>query len=63
MLYRIPAEGIPEEGIEGGEMLASRVPVHGTQDTGRGLWLRLKNTCKQFKFFTESNSVNSVHAS
>ena len=61
--YRIPAEGIPEEGIAGGEMLASRVPVYGAQDTGRGLWLRLTNTCKQFKFFTESNTVNSVHAS
>ena len=37
LLYRIPAESIPEEGIAGG-------------DAGRGLWLRLKNTCKQFKF-------------
>ena len=27
MLCRIPAEGIPEEGIAGGEILASRVPV------------------------------------
>ena len=43
------AEGIPEEGIAGGEILASRVPAHGTKDAGRGLWLRLKNTCKQFK--------------
>ena len=50
LLYRIPAEGIPEEGIAGGEILASRVPVYGTKDAGRALWLRLKNTCKQFKF-------------
>ena len=50
VLYRIPAEGIPEEGIAGGEIWASRVPVNGTKDAGRGLWLRLKNTCKQFKF-------------
>ena len=50
MLYRIPAGGIPEEGIAGGEILASRVPVYGTKDAGRGLWLRLKNTCKEFKF-------------
>ena len=50
LLYRIPAEGIPEKGIAGGEILASRVPVYGTKDAGRGLWLRLKNTCKQFKF-------------
>ena len=50
MLYRIPAGGIPEEGIARGEILASRVPVYGTKDAGRGLWLRLKNTCKQFKF-------------
>ena len=27
LLYRVPAEGIPEEGIAGGEILASRVPV------------------------------------
>ena len=50
LLYRIPAEGIPEEGIAGGETLASRVPVYGPKDAGRGLWLRLTNTCKQFKF-------------
>ena len=28
----------------------SRVPVYGTKDSGRGSWLRLRNTCKQFKF-------------
>ena len=50
LLYRIPAEGIPEEGIPGGAIWASRVPVYGTKDAGRGLWLRLKNTCKHFKF-------------
>ena len=50
LLYRVPAEGIPEEGIAGGEILASRVPNYGTKDAGRGLWLRLKNMCKQFKF-------------
>ena len=48
LLYRIPAEGIPEEGIAGGAILASHVPVYGTKDAGRGLWLRLKSTCKQF---------------
>ena len=36
--------------LQAGEMLASRVPVYGTNDAGRGLWLRLKNTCKQFNF-------------
>ena len=30
--------------------MASRVPVCGKKDAGRRLWLRLKNTCKQFKF-------------
>ena len=50
LLYRIPAEGIPEEGIAVGEILASRVPVYDTKDAGRGLWPPLKNTCKQFKF-------------
>ena len=50
MLYRIPADGILEEGIAGREILASRVPVYGTKDAGRGLWLRLKNTCKKLKF-------------
>ena len=50
LLYLIPAEGIPEEGIAGGDILASRVPIYGTKDAGRGLWFRLKNTCKQFKF-------------
>ena len=50
LLYRVPAEGIPEEGIAGGDILASRVPVYGTKDAGRGLWFRSTNTCKQFKF-------------
>ena len=47
LLYRITAEGIPEEGIAGGEIWASRVPVYGTKEAGRGLWLRLKNMYKQ----------------
>ena len=29
---------------------ALRVPLYGTKDAGRGLWLRLKNTCKLFNF-------------
>ena len=41
LLCRIPAEGIPEEGIAGGDILASRVPIYGTKDAGRGLWLQL----------------------
>ena len=49
LLYRVPAEGIPEEGTAGGAILASRVPIYGTTDAGPGLWLRFKNTYKQFK--------------
>ena len=49
LLNRIPAEGIPQGGIAGREILASRVPAYGTKDAGRGLWVRLKNSCKQFK--------------
>ena len=63
LLYCIPAEGVPEEGIARGATLASIVPVYGTKDAEPGLWLRLKNTCKQFKFFIEPNSADSVHAS
>ena len=40
---------IPQHHLRG-EILTSRVPVHGTKDAGRGLWLRFKNKCKQFKF-------------
>ena len=50
LLYRIPADCIPEEGLASGEILASRVPVYCAKDEGRRLWLRLKNTCKQFNF-------------
>ena len=50
LLYRIPAGGIPEEGIAGEDILGSRVLAFGTEGAGRGLWLRLKNACKQFKF-------------
>ena len=49
-MNHIPAEGIPEEGIAGGAILATRVPIYGTKDAGGGLWLGLKNTCKQFNF-------------
>ena len=42
ILYRIPKGGIPEEGIEEGDVLAARVPIYGTSDAGRGFWLRLK---------------------
>ena len=37
-----------EELIKGGEILASCVPICGTKDAGRALWLRSKSTCKQF---------------
>ena len=50
LLYRIPAKGIPEEGVASGSILSSRVPIDGTNDAERGLWIRLKNTCKQFNF-------------
>ena len=53
LLYRIPVEGIPEEGVAGGATLASRVPIYGTKDAGRRLWLRLKSTCEQFNFFLD----------
>ena len=43
-------EGIPEEGVASGAILASRVPIYGTKDAGRGLWVRLKSTCKKFNF-------------
>ena len=34
LLFRIPAEGIPEEGFAGGAILAC-VPINGTKDAGR----------------------------
>ena len=34
LLYRTPAEGIPEEGTAGGAILASRVSICGTEDAG-----------------------------
>ena len=63
LLYRIPAGGIPEDGVAGGAILASRAGVYGTKDAGRGLWLRVKNTWQTVQIFTESNSVDSVLAS
>ena len=42
ILYRIPKGGIPGEGVEEGAVIAARVPIYGTRDTGRGFWLRLK---------------------
>ena len=42
ILYRIPKGGIPEEGIYEGDVMAAWVPIYGTKDAGRGLWLRLR---------------------
>ena len=42
ILYRIPKGGIPEEGVQEGDVIAARVPIYGTKDAGRGFWLRLK---------------------
>ena len=42
ILYRIPKGGIPAEGLEEGTVIATRVPIYGTKDAGRGFWLRLK---------------------
>ena len=71
LLYCIPAECIPKKGVAKGSILASRVPVYGTKDAGRGLWLRLNNTCKQCKFslnqilptlFTRRNEESNIIA-
>ena len=66
MLYRIPAGGIPEEGIPGGAILASLVQIYGTKDAGRGLWIRLKENVSSFWFFEsnlacEMTSLKSSH--
>ena len=71
LLYRIPADCIPEEGISGGAILAFRVPICGAKDAGQGSWLRLKNTCKQLNFsldqvlptlFTLRNEESKINA-
>ena len=50
ILYRIPKGGIPEEGIEEGQVLAARVPIYGTKDAGRGFWLRLTEVVKEHNY-------------
>ena len=50
LLYRVPAGGMPEEGISGGAIWASCVPIDGTKDAGRGLWFRVKETCQASGF-------------
>ena len=50
LMYRVPAEGIREEGIAGGEMLAHVFPSTVQKMQGRRMWLRLKNTCKRLKY-------------
>ena len=62
-LYRLPTEPFPEKGIAGGAILASRVPIFGTKDAGRGLWLRLKKNMQTVQFIPQSNSTDSVHSS
>ena len=54
-LCRIPAVGIPEEGIPGGAILASRVPIDGTKDAGRRLWIRFQEPCQASGFSLNQN--------
>ena len=63
LLYRIPVEGIRELGVASGAIVASRVPVYGTTDAGRGLRLRLKIHVQRVPIRIEPNSVNFVHTS
>ena len=44
LLYRIPKGGIPEEGIDDGAVVVARVPIYGTRDAGRNVWLMLKES-------------------
>ena len=55
ILYRIPKGGIPEEGVNEGDVLAARVPVYGTKDAGRGWWLRLQEVAT-----AENFTVNKI---
>ena len=50
ILYRIRKGGIPEEGINEGDVIAARVPIYGTKDAGRGWWLRLNDVAKEHGF-------------
>ena len=43
ILYKIPKGGIPERDIPEGTVLAARVSIYGTQDAGRGFWLKLRD--------------------
>ena len=42
--------------------MASRVPVNGTTDARRRLWLRLKNTCKQFNLLLNQSATTLAQA-
>ena len=55
ILYRIPKDGIPEEGIAGGTVILARVPIYGTADAGRGFWLKLKEV-----ILGEGYSLNQI---
>jgi Reverse transcriptase (RNA-dependent DNA polymerase). len=48
--YRIPKGGIPEEGIQEGDVIAARVPIYCTKEAGRGWWLKLNDVVKQYGF-------------
>ena len=40
-----PPSGMPDGAVPEGGGLIARVPIYGTCDAGRGLWLRLRQTC------------------
>ena len=61
--YRSPAEGIPEEGVAGGSILASRVPIYGTKDAGRGIVAPIEQHLQTVQILSGSNSADSVHSS
>ena len=57
LLYRTPAEGVPEEGIPGGEILASRFPVYGTKDANGSNfhWTKFYRLCSRFETMNQES--------
>ena len=49
LILRVPKQkGVPDPEIQQAGYMIALVPVHGTTDAGRNLYLRIKESCKEF---------------
>ena len=62
LLLRPPKGGIPDASYADGKtMILARVPIYGTQDTGRKFWQRFKKVITDNQFRKKQDRKGAIH--